>query len=279
MLQQPIPCGNPKILETIDHPNRSISKDWLKAIERDGLLFCGWCNKEELPKGRKKYCSNACANSSSAYCSPQADFYAFYWLMQRQDCKCAHCDFSYAEALKYQRDRGFKLDRARIIRDIERLKGLPERMERALARIPTFDPKFKPAPFINERGHYTITMYSNPHHDIKYYLAEEKDLKESISEHLASYFEGRKEAVVWRFNTPEVIRAYHREKGDRKQPEMDHIIPVALNGMAIGFDNVQILCHHCHKIKTAQDMKEITAKRRSEKAERVRLQADNPTKT
>lgn len=39
--------------------------------------------------------------------------------------------------------------------------------------------------------------------------------------------------------------------------EIDHIIPVALGGTTFGFENLQLLCYECHKIKTKEDMAEI----------------------
>lgn len=42
-----------------------------------------------------------------------------------------------------------------------------------------------------------------------------------------------------------------------RAPELDHIIPVALGGTTLGFDNLQIICEDCHRIKTRKDMEEI----------------------
>lgn len=36
-------------------------------------------------------------------------------------------------------------------------------------------------------------------------------------------------------------------------PEVDHIIPFAKGGQAIGFDNHQAICYACHKVKTKVD--------------------------
>jgi 5-methylcytosine-specific restriction endonuclease McrA len=53
--------------------------------------------------------------------------------------------------------------------------------------------------------------------------------------------------------------------GDRR-PEIDHIIPVALGGTTLGFENLQLLCNACHKTKTKEDMVEIRASRRTSEA-------------
>lgn len=36
-------------------------------------------------------------------------------------------------------------------------------------------------------------------------------------------------------------------------PEVDHIVPFAKGGQAIGFDNHQALCYTCHKAKSKLD--------------------------
>lgn len=50
--------------------------------------------------------------------------------------------------------------------------------------------------------------------------------------------------------------------GKDKSPEVDHIIPIALGGESIGFDNHQVLCHECHKNKTKTDVGDIAKARR-----------------
>ena len=40
---------------------------------------------------------------------------------------------------------------------------------------------------------------------------------------------------------------YHRE------PQVDHIVPVALGGDGVGLENVQVLCRQCHAHKTVHD--------------------------
>ena len=230
-LEKPVPCGNPKILATIGHPNRSISKDWLKAIERDGKKFCAWCNVNELTGSRKKYCSDDCSNSSSAYCYPQNNEYAFRFLMIRQNFSCAGCGFSYEEAYADSQKWILRLYRRDILRNIKYIKD----------DIPRY------------------RSYRGNNEKLDDLDAWEKSCREEISVLLKQYFDLRKKESdkVWTFRTSDRIRAYHRKKKDHKAPEIDHIIPVKLDGMAIGFDNVQILCYSCHKIKTAKDNREI----------------------
>lgn len=45
--------------------------------------------------------------------------------------------------------------------------------------------------------------------------------------------------------------------GRGKKPEVDHIVPIALGGDPVGFDNHQVLCYDCHKDKTKIDIKDI----------------------
>lgn len=47
--------------------------------------------------------------------------------------------------------------------------------------------------------------------------------------------------------------------------EVDHIIPISLNGKMWDKNNLQTLCYDCHKKKTAKDMKKITEKRKIKK--------------
>ena len=52
--------------------------------------------------------------------------------------------------------------------------------------------------------------------------------------------------------------------GRDKKPEVDHIVPVALGGDPVGFDNHQVLCYECHKNKTKTDVSDIAKARREE---------------
>lgn len=36
-------------------------------------------------------------------------------------------------------------------------------------------------------------------------------------------------------------------------PEVDHIVPIAKGGQALGISNHQVLCYQCHKAKTKTD--------------------------
>lgn len=47
-----------------------------------------------------------------------------------------------------------------------------------------------------------------------------------------------------------LIKSLKRQSPKGTKPEVDHVIPVALGGLAIGFENHQILCYTCHKAKT-----------------------------
>lgn len=57
------------------------------------------------------------------------------------------------------------------------------------------------------------------------------------------------------------------EHGRNKKPEVDHIVPIALGGDPVGFDNHQVLCYDCHKNKTKLDVSAIAQMRRDKKDE------------
>ena len=57
----------------------------------------------------------------------------------------------------------------------------------------------------------------------------------------------------------------HNLHGRGKKPEVDHIIPIALGGDVVGFDNHQVLCYDCHKEKTKVDMGDIAKDKRISK--------------
>ena len=52
-----------------------------------------------------------------------------------------------------------------------------------------------------------------------------------------------------------LIRKFRRMIPRDIRPEIDHIVPVSLNGTVIGLENHQILCSQCHKNKTKKDIR------------------------
>jgi 5-methylcytosine-specific restriction endonuclease McrA len=265
-IREPVKCGNPKIIDTINHGGRTISKDWLKPIRRDGKEYCAWCNVKKLPSGRKKYCSDDCIHSSDAYCYPQSSEHAFRFLMIRQDFKCGMCEFSYLPAYHYVQKRSLSRFRREIIQNIKWIK--------------TDIPGYKK---------YQSERTDNTEQERKKELADlekwEMDVKHSITSLVKNYFKARKELDNWTYGTSDGIRSYHRNLKDHREPEVDHMIPVGLGGMAVGFDNHQILCYSCHKQKSKKDVADIRkaqkddtlpshvinkAKQRAERQERYR---------
>lgn len=220
MLEEPVKCGNPRIVETMNHRERAISKGWIQPIRRDGAVFCGWCNERELPAGRQKYCSDDCAITSSAWCSPNTDSNAFHWLLKRQDFKCEICSHDWMPAFQYQKQ-------------IEL---------RSIRRMCYFH-------FNQRRTQPSWNEYTIP----------------ALRTEIEAYWEAKREATTFNWRTPDNIRAYHRNLKDNHEPETDHIIPVALGGMAVGFDNVQLICRGCHSAKTRKDNQEIRELRNSER--------------
>jgi rubredoxin len=50
---------------------------------------------------------------------------------------------------------------------------------------------------------------------------------------------------------------WHVPEERARQPEIDHIIPIGLDGQSLGFDNHQVLCRSCHLEKTKEDHAKI----------------------
>lgn len=57
-----------------------------------------------------------------------------------------------------------------------------------------------------------------------------------------------------------LMRIFKRLIPKEIKPEIDHIIPICLGGVALGLDNCQILCRSCHKKKTKIDIRAKFAK-------------------
>ena len=64
----------------------------------NGFRFCKWCAKHPV-YGQKQYCSEDCKFSMACFCYPQT-FPATRVMLERQDFKCAVCDYSYIEAIE-----------------------------------------------------------------------------------------------------------------------------------------------------------------------------------
>lgn len=73
----------------------------------------------------------------------------------------------------------------------------------------------------------------------------------------------RKSNIVDYINKPNYVLIYRLKskargvKNKERQIEVDHIIPIALGGQALGLDNHQVICKSCHKEKTKQDLANI----------------------
>jgi len=81
---------------------------------------------------------------------------------------------------------------------------------------------------------------------------------------LVGWSESKLAANPWYFGR--LKNLVEKEFGRKKKPEVDHIVPIALGGDVVGFDNHQVLCYECHKNKTKTDIGDI-AKHRREKNE------------
>lgn len=60
---------------------------------------CCWCNKNPIPKGKRKYCSQHCQDSAYRYCNPQSPFTKAYVLIHIQSCACPICGLLYEEQI------------------------------------------------------------------------------------------------------------------------------------------------------------------------------------
>lgn len=59
---------------------------------------CAWCNSNQIPKRKKKYCSDLCSESAYAWTNPQK--YAKAFLLKRQQFACVGCGISFEEILE-----------------------------------------------------------------------------------------------------------------------------------------------------------------------------------
>ncbi len=125
MINSPVDCGNPQLTNITNSSGRSVSKNWLRPIRRDGKKFCAWCNQKELGKFRSKYCSIDCLETSSAYCYPQSNPQSFFFLFKRQHNQCADCKFDYSSTLETLKKDKLSNTKKRIARKIESLKEMP----------------------------------------------------------------------------------------------------------------------------------------------------------
>lgn len=80
---------------------------------------------------------------------------------------------------------------------------------------------------------------------------------------LVGWDENRLGANPWYFGR--LRRLVEKDFGRSKKPEVDHIVPIALGGEPVGFDNMQILCFACHKGKTKIDISAIAKMKREKK--------------
>lgn len=51
------------------------------------------------------------------------------------------------------------------------------------------------------------------------------------------------------------MRAFKRLIPDEVRPEIDHVVPIHLNGTALGLENHRILCRPCHRVKTSAELR------------------------
>jgi 5-methylcytosine-specific restriction endonuclease McrA len=77
---------------------------------------------------------------------------------------------------------------------------------------------------------------------------------------IVGWDENRLQANPWYFKR--LKNLVENEFGRGKKPEVDHIVPIALGGDTVGFDNHQILCYDCHKCKTKVDIGAIAQMKR-----------------
>jgi len=66
--------------------------------------MCAWCAQKELFHGNQKYCCNQCSKSAMAWAYPQKED-ALGFLLERQNWKCAGCQYDYKPVLQAVIDR------------------------------------------------------------------------------------------------------------------------------------------------------------------------------
>jgi hypothetical protein len=100
------PSRNPKVEElTKSVKERSYMLDAIRPIKLEELnskgkprKLCAWCCEGDLD-GRQKYCGKNCAESAEAHFYPQKE-QGLKFLLERQDWKCAICQFDYLPVLQ-----------------------------------------------------------------------------------------------------------------------------------------------------------------------------------
>lgn len=71
----------------------------------------------------------------------------------------------------------------------------------------------------------------------------------------------------WGWYRPHFLRQYPvcEMCGAKKSSEVDHIEALSLGGEMWGANNHQALCQSCHRMKTAEDMGKLAARRRHQR--------------
>lgn len=96
------------------HKGRSIPKS---LLEKTAQGYCAWCNRGQIPSGRRKYCSENCTESAFFVMYPQSPSSKMYRFIKLQDCVCQYCgqDFKdqVAEIVRQRVNRNMKGERVR----------------------------------------------------------------------------------------------------------------------------------------------------------------------
>lgn len=93
---------NPEIIEIISLcKERRYNLSDFKAKKVNGIKYCAWCYKNKLRKGRRKWCSDKCADSAFITMNPQI-LQSAHEILLRQDYKCNKCQFDYKTLLKQE---------------------------------------------------------------------------------------------------------------------------------------------------------------------------------
>ncbi len=83
---------------------RRLNKECVTVSVIDGVKYCAWCAVNPVEKGRQKYCSKSCVDSSTIYLDPACDL-SIQYHVARQNLACNLCGYSFTEGSRLRLER------------------------------------------------------------------------------------------------------------------------------------------------------------------------------
>lgn len=93
----------------------------LSEIKQKEAGYCAWCTKE-LPRARRRWCSEECLRSAMFHCCPQDPGPKMFRLIFDQNFACAGCGESYEEEIRAKiQEKYFRLNRTNMMSHREKV--------------------------------------------------------------------------------------------------------------------------------------------------------------